>query len=43
MLLSLRIFFRMKNSYSISKLPENVIAYTSPDTSKNLMHAEHTL
>jgi hypothetical protein len=35
--------FPMKNSYSMSKLPKNVIADTTPDPSENFMHAEHTL
>jgi hypothetical protein len=35
--------FSMKNLYSMSRLPENVIVNTTPDPSKNFMHAEHTL
>jgi hypothetical protein len=33
----------MKNLHSKSRLPENVIADTTPNPSKNFMHAEHTL
>jgi hypothetical protein len=35
--------FPMMNSHNISRLPENVIADTTPDPSKNFMHVEHTL
>jgi hypothetical protein len=32
----------MKNSYDMSSLPVNVIADTTPETSENSDHAEHT-
>jgi hypothetical protein len=35
--------FPMKNSHSMSRLPENVIADTTPEPSKNFVNAEHTL
>jgi hypothetical protein len=35
--------FSMKKSHSISRLPKNVIADTSPKPSKIFEHAEHTL
>jgi hypothetical protein len=41
MLLSLRIF-SMKNSYSTSSLPANVVADTAPEPFENFDHAEHT-
>jgi hypothetical protein len=34
--------FPMKNSYSMSSLPANVIADTSPEPSENFDHVEHT-
>jgi hypothetical protein len=43
MLLSLRIFFSMKNSHSMSRLPENVIADITPEPCENFEHTEHTL
>jgi hypothetical protein len=35
--------FPLKNSYSMSRLPEIVIADTTPEPSKNFVHAKHTL
>jgi hypothetical protein len=35
--------FPMKNSHSMSRLPENEIADTTPEPSENFVHAEHTL
>jgi hypothetical protein len=34
--------FSMKNLYGMSSLPANVIADTSPESSENFDHAEHT-
>jgi hypothetical protein len=41
-LLSLRIFFSIKNLYGMSSLPTNVIADTTPEPFENFDHAEHT-
>jgi hypothetical protein len=35
--------FSMKNSYGMSRLPEDVIADTIPEPSKIFVHTEHTL
>jgi hypothetical protein len=35
--------FPMKNLHNMSRLLENVIADTSPETSKNFLHVKHTL
>jgi hypothetical protein len=35
--------FPIKNLHNMSRLPENVIAGTTPDPSKNFMHVESTL
>jgi hypothetical protein len=35
--------FPMKNLHSMSRLPKNVIAYTSPEPSKYFVHAEHKI
>jgi hypothetical protein len=35
--------FLMKNSHSMSRLPENVIADTTSEPSKNFVHTEHAL
>jgi hypothetical protein len=43
MLLFFDNIFPMKNSHSMSRLPENVIADTTHEPSKYFMHAEHTL
>jgi hypothetical protein len=35
--------FHMKNSHSMSRMPKNVVADTTPEPSENLVHVEHIL